>query len=161
MPLIRLLTDLDGRIDRSRFWLGSVLVALALLAVRHVAAALADPNGAAQIAAFAGAFALFPYSVLAAKRSVDRGGSSLFGIALVSAIVLPGEIKPFVALAWEPSLDTIALIAWIVALVDLGLMPSAAEPAPLADASPDAKGAAWTSLPHTPPSPSIPSTPSH
>lgn len=161
MSLFRLLTDLDGRIGRSQFWLGSAIVALALLALRHAAISFADPNTATQIVAFAGAFALFPYAVLAAKRSVDRGGASIFGILLVSAIVLPSQIKPFLGAAWEPSLDTIALIAWVVALVDLGLMPSVRDPERLADTPAGAKGAGWTSLPNAPASPSIPSTPSH
>lgn len=156
MSLFRLLADLDGRIGRLQFWLGSIMVAAALLAIRYTAPLLAERHTAAAIVAFAGAFALFPWAVLSAKRAVDRGSVPAFGILLVCAIVLPGEFKAFLPRAWEPSLDTIALLAWGVALVDLGLLPST--PEPLAEASGDAKRAAWTPLPNT--SPSIPSTPS-
>jgi len=122
MSLVRLFTALEGRIGLAPFWLGSVAVALALLLVER-AAQHAVPLEAARVAAFANAFALFPLAALAAKRAVDRGSAPVFGILLVCAIVLPGELKPAMSSAWTPSLDTIALIAWVVALVDLGLMP--------------------------------------
>ena len=122
MSLIRLLTDFDGRIGLRAFWLGSAVVALALLGIRQAAPHLAGPYHG-HVVAFAGAFALFPWAALAAKRSVDRGGTALFGILLVCAIVLPGHLRPLMPIAWAPSLDTIPLIAWIVALVDLGMLP--------------------------------------
>ncbi len=124
MSLVRLFTALEGRIGLAPFWLGSVAVALALLLVER-AAQHAVPLEAARVAAFANAFALFPLAALAAKRAVDRGSAPMFGILLVCAIVLPGELKPAMSSAWTPSLDTISLIAWVVALVDLGLMPGA------------------------------------
>lgn len=124
MSLIRLFTSLDGRIGLAPFWLGSVTVALALLVIERAAQHVV-PLEAARVAAFANAFALFPLAALAAKRAVDRGGAPIFGIVLVCAIVLPGELKPAMSSAWAPSLDTISLIAWVVALVDLGLMPGA------------------------------------
>lgn len=122
MPLIRLLTDFDGRIGLRSFWLGSVLIALTLYGVQWAAPRLSYEH-AAQIVAFANAFALFPWAALAAKRAVDRGSVPLFGILLVCAIVLPGQIRPMLSSAWAPSLDTIPLLAWIVALVDLGMLP--------------------------------------
>jgi uncharacterized membrane protein YhaH (DUF805 family) len=157
MSTFRLLTDFDGRIGRGQFWLGSILIALVLLAVQELAELLVSPLTARQYAAFAGAFALFPWAALAAKRAVDRGGASLFGILLVCAIVLPGQLRPHLSTMWAPSLDTIALLAWIVALVDLGLMPSAPEPLAAPDA--DAKAASWNRL-SPPPSPSTPQIPS-
>ena len=162
MPLLRLLTDFDGRIGRVRFWLGSAVVALALLAVQKLAPLLAEPRMAATIVAFTGAFALFPWAALAAKRAADRGGAAVFGILLVCAIVLPDQLKPHLSITWVPSLS---LLAWCVALVDLGLMPSARRKEALAADDTDAKAASWT--PSTPlplrlplPRPSIRSTPS-
>jgi uncharacterized membrane protein YhaH (DUF805 family) len=142
MSLIRLFTAIEGRIGLAPFWLGSIAVAVSLLLIERVAPQLA-PFHAATIVAFAKAFALFPWAALAAKRAVDRGSAPLFGILLVCAIVLPGELKPAMSSAWMPSLDTISLIAWVVALVDLGLMPGAraddeAVAAPPVDAKPAA-----------------------
>ena len=125
MSLFRLFTDLDGRIGLRQFWLGSIALALVLLALQWLAPHLTDQPTAASIVAFAKAFALFPWVALAAKRATDRGGSSLFGIVLVCAIVLPTELRPLVGYAWRPSLEAISTIAWLIALVDLGLMPSA------------------------------------
>jgi uncharacterized membrane protein YhaH (DUF805 family) len=122
LPLFRLLTDFDGRIGLRSFWLGSVVVALALYVVQW-AAPLLSREYAPQIVAFAGAFALFPWAALAAKRATDRGSASIFGILLVCAIVLPGELKAYLPIIWTPSLQTITLIAWVVALIDLGMLP--------------------------------------
>ncbi len=157
LRLVRLLTDFDGRIGLRAFWLGSAIVALALLTVQQLAPRLADRHAADQIIAFTGAFALFPWAALSAKRATDRGSSALFGILLVCAIVLPGQLKSYLSIIWTPSLDTVSLLAWCVALVDLGLMPSAHDEARLAEPVADAKAGAWTP-PH--PSPSIRSTPS-
>lgn len=156
MSLFRLLADFDGRIGLGRFWLGSALVAFALLGVQQMAPILVG-HSAGPTVAFAHAFALFPWAALAAKRATDRGSSALYGIVLICAIVLPGQIQPWLPYAWAPSLDTVSLIAWLFALVDLGLMPSAQGADPLAADGADAKAGAWTP-PHAPTS--IPSTPS-
>ncbi len=155
MFFFRLFTDFEGRIGLRHFWLGSALVALALLGVQQLAPALSFFH-AEQIVAFANAFALFPWAALAAKRATDRGSAPLYGIILICTIVLPGQLQPWLPYAWAPSLDTVSLIAWLFALVDLGLMPSAQGGEPLAGRDGDAKAGRWTSQ-H---SPSIPSTPS-
>ena len=141
MSLVRLFSSLEGRIGLAPFWLGSIAVALALLLVER-AAQHGVPFEAAKIVAFAKAFALFPLAALAAKRAVDRGSAPMFGILLVCAIVLPGELKPAMSSAWTPSLDTISLIAWVVALVDLGLMPGRRDDKAIAAEPADAKPAA-------------------
>lgn len=125
MPLYRLLTDFDGRIGLRSFWFGSAIVAVALYAIQ-LAAPLVSPDHARQITAIAGALALFPWAALAAKRAADRGSASIFGILLVCAIVLPGQLKLYLPVIWAPSLTTITLIAWVVALIDLGLLPGRA-----------------------------------
>jgi uncharacterized membrane protein YhaH (DUF805 family) len=141
MSLVRLFTAIEGRIGLAPFWLGSVAVAFVLLLVERAAQHLV-PFDANRVVAFAYAFALFPLAALAAKRAVDRGSAPVFGILLVCAIVLPGELKPALSSAWAPSLDTISLIAWIVALVDLGLMPGArTDDEAVADTPVDAKPA--------------------
>lgn len=141
MSVIRLFTDLDGRIGLRQFWLGSIALALCLLAVQSGASQVIDKYSAAKIVAFANAFALFPWAALAAKRATDRGGSSLFGILLVCAIVLPRELQPLLGYAWAPSLVAISTMAWLVALVDLGLMPGVDREAALAEQQGTAKPA--------------------
>lgn len=125
MSLFRLLCDFDGRIGLRPFWIGSAAVALLLLGVQRTAPILFDRDTAYFIVHFAGAFALFPWAALAAKRASDRGGSSLFGILLICAIVLPEQLRPVLSIGWRPSLEAIATIAWVIAFVDLGLMPAA------------------------------------
>jgi uncharacterized membrane protein YhaH (DUF805 family) len=122
MTLYRLLTDFDGRIGLASFWFGSAIVAATLYAIQ-LAAPLVSPEHAKQIVAISGAFALFPWAALAAKRASDRGSASIFGILLVCAIVLPAQLKLYLPVIWAPSLLTITLIAWVVALIDLGLLP--------------------------------------
>ncbi|SEF49779.1 DUF805 domain-containing protein [Bosea lathyri] len=163
MSLFRLLTDFDGRIGLARFWLGSALVAVLLLAIQQGAPVLFGRN-ASHVLAFANAFALFPWAALAAKRANDRGSTALFGILLICAIVLPGHLRPFLPFFWGPSLHTISLVAWLIALVDLGLLPSLHDKDRVAAAEAGAKAGAWT-RPNAP-SPisvrpfSIPPTPS-
>jgi uncharacterized membrane protein YhaH (DUF805 family) len=125
MSPIRLFTDLDGRIGLRSFWLGTATVALALLTIQRVAPQLTAPATAAMVIAFAKAFALFPWCALAAKRARDRGGSAVFGILLICTIVLPEQMLAHVPFAWRPSLEAIGTIAWVIAFIDLGLMPSA------------------------------------
>ena len=156
MSFFRLFTDFEGRIGLRRFWLGSALVALALLGVQKLAPTLFFFH-AEKVIAFANAFALFPWAALAAKRATDRGSAPLYGIVLICTIVLPGQLQPWLPFAWAPSLDTVSLIAWLFALVDLGLMPSVQGGERLAARDGDAKARAWTP-PHA--STSIPSTPS-
>nr|WP_047573529.1 hypothetical protein [Methylobacterium sp. ZNC0032] len=127
MSLIRLFSDFDGRIGLRTFWLGSVAVALTLLATERTLLLLTDHHQAAVIIAFIKAFALFPWAALAAKRATDRGSTPLFGILLICAIVLPEHLRFVMPFGWRPSLEAIATMAWVVAFIDLGLMPSAAQ----------------------------------
>lgn len=125
MSLFRLFCDFEGRIGLRAFWAGSVAIALLLFTVHRLSPLLLVPQDARFANTFVSAFALFPWAALAAKRACDRGGSSLFGILLVCAIVMPDLLRPHLPFGWRPSLEAIATIAWLVALVDLGLMPSA------------------------------------
>ncbi|MCA0420077.1 MAG: hypothetical protein LCH80_15375 [Proteobacteria bacterium] len=127
MSLVRLFTDVHGRIGLRTFWLGSIAVALTLLATERTVLLLADHRQAATIIPVIKAFALFPWAALAAKRATDRGSAPLFGILLICAIVLPEHLRPLVSIGWRPSLEAIATMAWVVAFIDLGLMPSAAK----------------------------------
>ena len=125
MSLVRLFSDFDGRIGLRTFWLGSIAVALTLLAIERTLPLLMDRHTTITITAFLKAFALFPWAALAAKRANDRGSTPLFGILLICAIVLPDHLRPVVSIGWRPSLEAIATMAWVVAFIDLGLMPSA------------------------------------
>lgn len=141
MSLIRLFSDFDGRIGLRTFWLGSIAVALTLYAIQRTVPLLADRHDATMIIAFAKAFALFPWAALAAKRASDRGSTPLFGILLICAIVLPEQLRPLLSIGWRPSLEAIATMAWVVAFVDLGLMPSVTEEDGVAAAPAGAKAA--------------------
>ena len=125
MSLVRLFTDFHGRIGLRTFWLGSIAVALTLLATERTVLLLADHRHEAMIIPVIKALALFPWAALAAKRATDRGSTPLFGILLVCAIVLPEHLRPLVSIGWRPSLEAISTMAWVVAFIDLGLLPSA------------------------------------
>lgn len=75
MSLVRLFTDFHGRIGLRTFWLGSIAVALTLLATERTILLLADRPYATATIAFIKAFALFPWAALAAKRATDRGST--------------------------------------------------------------------------------------
>jgi uncharacterized membrane protein YhaH (DUF805 family) len=141
MSLIRLFSDFDGRIGLRTFWLGSIAVALTLLAIQRTVPLLADRHATIVIIAFVKAFALFPWAALAAKRANDRGSTPLFGILLVCAIVLPEHLRLVMPFGWRPSLEAISTMAWVVAFIDLGLMPAAAEDDGVAAAPAGAKAA--------------------
>lgn len=138
MSLIRLFSDLDGRIGLRAFWLGSAAVALTLFALQKIVPQLADRQAAHTILVFLNAFALFPWAALAAKRATDRGSTPLFGILLICAIVLPEQLRLYLPFGWRPSLEAISTIAWIAAFIDLGLMPSAKDGPEIATGSPAA-----------------------
>lgn len=140
MVLIRLLTDTDGRIGLVGFWLGNALVALGVLALQQAGLSVGGLAGD-RIGAFAAAFALFPWAALAAKRAADRGRPRLYGIALVSAIVLLGLVAPLMTPGREQALVLATSLLWLVALVDLGLLPGVAPKDQVAGPAPDAKRA--------------------
>lgn len=137
MSVIRLLTDIDGRIGLAAFWLGNVLVVLGVYALQQAGLWVGGLAGD-RIGAFAGAFALFPWAALAAKRATDRGRPRLYGIGLVCAIVLLGLAQPHFP-GKEQTLALAASLLWLIALVDLGVLPGKE---PVAGPLPDAKRAA-------------------
>lgn len=119
MSPIRLLSDFDGSIGRIGFWAGSACVALLLLVMERLARTTAH---APEIVAFASMFALFPWAALGAKRARDRGRPWLYGSLLVIAIALlelAEKARP------ETGMAGLSLALWLLALVDLGLMPGA------------------------------------
>jgi uncharacterized membrane protein YhaH (DUF805 family) len=125
MSVIRLFSDFDGRIGRRDFWLGTATIALVLFATQKILPQMTDRQSARLIVAFVNAFALFPWAALAAKRATDRGSTSLFGILLICAIVLPEQLRLYLPFGWRPSLEAISTIAWVTAFIDLGLLPAA------------------------------------
>jgi len=141
MSLVRLFSDFDGRIGLRPFWLGSIAIALTLLAIQRTAPLLAGHRDAAMIIVFVKAFALFPWAALAAKRATDRGSTPIFGILLICAIVLPEQLRPLLSIGWRPSLEAISTMAWVVAFIDLGLMPAASTQDGVAAAPVGAKAA--------------------
>lgn len=123
MHILSWFISLEGRIGRGPFWLGNAAVALVLFAIERFAAKSGHPS-AGQITTFAGAFALYPWSALAAQRAKDRGRTSLYGIALVMLIVLAALASRLVPSETASTAFGLASgMAWLVALVDLGLLP--------------------------------------
>lgn len=136
MQLIDLFISFDGRIGRRAFWLGTAGVALALWAIERLATRAELAHGA-EIIAFAGAFAIYPWAALAAKRATDRNRPRATGIAMVIGTVLLSLIAKAVSGGAPASvMGYLAAALWLVSLVDLGLMPSApARPALHEDAA--------------------------
>ncbi|MGO4739525.1 DUF805 domain-containing protein [Bosea sp. 2KB_26] len=140
MPLLTLLTGFEGRIGRAAFWSGTTLVAVALVLADIGSVRLGGVHGP-EITAFAGTFALFPWSALAAKRGRDRGRSWYYGPTLVIAIVLSGLGPDHFEAAAAKTLGAFSLLLWLVALIDLGLLPGCNAPVPVAETQADAKPA--------------------
>jgi uncharacterized membrane protein YhaH (DUF805 family) len=125
MSFIDLFISFEGRIGRRAFWLGTGAVALLLWIIERFAIRL-DLLHAAEIIAFAGAFAIYPWAALAAKRAVDRNRPRATGIAMVVGTVLLSLIGKAVSGGMPASfLGYLAALLWLVSFVDLGLMPSA------------------------------------
>lgn len=124
--VIDLFISFEGRIGRKAFWLGTGGVALTLWIIERLAHRL-DALQAPAIIAFCGAFAIYPWAALAAKRAADRNRPRLAGIALVIGTVLLALIGKAVSAGAPASIFSyLSLVCWIVSLVDLGLMPSTA-----------------------------------
>lgn len=140
MPLLTLLTGFEGRIGRAAFWSGTALVALAL-ALTDIASARPGGLHASQMTAFAGAFALFPWSALAAKRGRDRGRPWYYGPTLVIVIVLSGLGPGHLDAAAAKAFGAFSLLLWLVALIDLGLLPGCIAPVSVAETEAGAKPA--------------------
>ena len=140
MPLLTLLTGFEGRIGRAAFWSGTALVALAL-ALIDIASARLGGLHTPQITAFAGTFALFPWSALAAKRGRDRGRPWYYGPTLVIAIVLSGLGPGHLDAAAAKAFGALSLLLWLVALIDLGLLPGCIAPVSVAETKAGAKPA--------------------
>ncbi len=138
MSPLSLLTAFDGRIGRTSFWCGSAVVAVALFIIEKAASRFA-PSQAAAVIAFAGAFALYPWAALAAKRACDRGRTGRFGIAVVAAIVLCGLASQVVADGPGRILDAVSMALWLFALIDFGLLPATPRDLPFAQPEPDAR----------------------
>lgn len=138
MPLLTLLTGFEGRIGRAAFWSGTALVALAL-ALADIGSARFGGLHAVQITAFAGTFALFPWSALAAKRGRDRGRPWYYGPTLVIVIVLSGLGPGHLEAAAAKTLGAFSLLLWLVALIDLGLLPGCIAPESVAETEAGAK----------------------
>jgi uncharacterized membrane protein YhaH (DUF805 family) len=123
MHVIHWFISFEGRIGRVPFWLGNAVVALVLFLIERFAVR-SGVSAAGQIIAFAGAFALYPWSALAAQRACDRGRPALYGMVLVLLILLSAlayRLLPVGTLATIAGL--VSGLVWLVALIDLGLLP--------------------------------------
>jgi uncharacterized membrane protein YhaH (DUF805 family) len=141
MRVLHWFISFEGRIGRGPFWLGNGLVALMLFLVERFAVRF-GASSAGQIIAFAGAFALYPWSALASQRASDRGRPAHYGMGLVLLILLSALVCRMLPSGAPASLAGLfSGLVWLLALVDLGLMPGASTQ-PLAERRTNAKPAA-------------------
>lgn len=125
MSLIDLFISFDGRIGRKAFWLGTGAVALCLWLLERIVMRM-EFSHAAELIAFAGAFAVYPWSALAAKRATDRNRSRLSGIALVIGTVFLAMIGQALTGGASTSIfGILSFLLWLICVIDLGLMPAA------------------------------------
>ncbi len=92
MDLVQILTSLDGRINRARYWLGAVIVTAASVAGTLLAVAVFGISQTSVVLTVLIALALFyPTYALMAKRFQDRdkpGRTALYGLAPIYAVNL-------------------------------------------------------------------------
>ena len=132
----------DGQIGRGKFWLGSLILLAIWIGLGLLTALITMPLGA--LGAWIG-FAvlllfLFPYAVLATKRLRDRGRDNV--VPWLVAYLAPGIVVNFaqtagigfrtdrfgdLAVSTPNALGTVLIgigfLAFIVAIIDMGILP--------------------------------------
>jgi uncharacterized membrane protein YhaH (DUF805 family) len=151
MRLTELLFSLDGRINRAKFWLGTLILAVVSLTATFAIVALVGVSDAAVAFSAAVAFALaYPSYAVMAKRFQDRnkpGTLALLGLAPaygVNLLYTFGILDPVEPSSLAHALDALVAVIFLWFIVELGLLkgtdgPNAYGPDPLgvhqADAS--------------------------
>jgi uncharacterized membrane protein YhaH (DUF805 family) len=150
MNLTELLLTTEGRINRARFWLGTLILAAIGVVVSSLILAAIGPTRTAVLLTVLMAFALaYPYYAVMAKRFQDRdkpGLLALIGIApwfAVNLLYTFGILDPIEPTALSRILDVIIVLVALWILVELGCLkgtpgPNRYGPDPLGQAKADA-----------------------
>jgi uncharacterized membrane protein YhaH (DUF805 family) len=150
MDLSSLFLSLDGRINRARFWLGTVILAVVSFAATYLIVLLIGVSQGAVALSAAVAFALaYPSYAVMAKRFQDRGKPgwlALIGLVPVYATNLLYTFEVFDTLDPSPlaqGIDVVISLILLWFLVELGFLkgtqgPNRYGPDPLGQELPDA-----------------------
>ena len=143
MNLSELFFSLDGRISRSKYWLGIVVLAVVNAVATYAIVRLVGISQAAIAFGAAVSFALiYPSYAVLAKRFQDRGKPGVLAlIAIVPAygvnlLYTFGVLDPVEPSTIARALDAIVVLIFLWYLVELGLLkgtqgPNAYGPDPL------------------------------
>ncbi len=143
--MTELFTSFDGRINRQTWWIGTVILFVALVILSVILAFLfGDGFLGRLIGLVVGLGALYPAVALASKRLHDRGKPMMPWVALFFG---PGALVSFLNtfnIGFRPmrmggeavmapglivsALSLVALLAFIWALVELGFLKGQPEP---------------------------------
>lgn len=129
MGLSSLFFSLDGRINRAKFWAGTVILAVVSFAATYLIVALIGVSQAAVAFSAAVAFALaYPSYAVMAKRFQDRdkpGWLALIGLVPVYVVNLLYTFEVFDSLDPSPlaqGIDVIIFLIFLWILVELGFL---------------------------------------
>ena len=125
-----LFTSFEGRINRAKYWAGTVILALASIALGFIIGAIFGASTFGTLLVTLVTLALFyPAYAVAAKRFQDRdkpGNTALYGLvpvliaSLLQAFGLTGTPQEPNALGWICNLITFGVGLWF--LIDLGIL---------------------------------------
>ncbi len=135
MDLSSLFLSLDGRINRARFWLGTVILAVVSFAATYLIVLLIGVSQGAVALSAAVAFALaYPSYAVMAKRFQDRGKPgwlALIGLVPVYATNLLYTFEVFDTLDPSPlaqGIDVVISLIFLWFLVELGFLKGSQGP---------------------------------
>jgi uncharacterized membrane protein YhaH (DUF805 family) len=135
MNLVDLLLSTEGRINRLRFWIGTLILAVISLSVSYLILAATGPTQTAVLLTVLVAFALaYPSYAIMAKRFQDRdkpGYLALLGIVPVYTVNLLYTFDVLDLSApttFSRFLDVILLLIGLWILVELGCLKGSAGP---------------------------------
>jgi uncharacterized membrane protein YhaH (DUF805 family) len=125
-----LFTSFEGRINRAKYWAGTVILALASIVLGFIIGAIFGASTFGTLLVTLVTLALFyPAYAVAAKRFQDRdkpGNTALYGLvpvliaSLLQAFGLTGTPQEPNALGWICNLITFGVGLWF--LIDLGIL---------------------------------------
>ena len=125
-----LFTSFEGRINRAKYWAGTIILALASIVLGFIIGAIFGASTFGTLLVTLVTLALFyPAYAVAAKRFQDRdkpGNTALYGLvpvliaSLLQAFGLTGTPQEPNALGWICNLITFGVGLWF--LIDLGIL---------------------------------------
>jgi uncharacterized membrane protein YhaH (DUF805 family) len=125
-----LFTSFDGRINRAKYWAGTIILAIISIVLGFIIGAIFGPSTFGTILVVLVTLGLFyPGYAVAAKRFQDRdkpGQTALYGLvpvliaSLLQAFGLTGTPQEPNALGWICTLVTMGVGLWF--LIELGIL---------------------------------------